>query len=381
MRKIKINPFWKPTFLGPQDKAGKFGIYSPALTEKILQYERIRADREESCFSGVLFKLSGSDAANVRFVEVLKKNTRLIDHLGWYDESTVCVVLTATDIDGAQLFADKIRAVVDRNYNNGRRPVYTFELFRYPDKEPDKKDEENRPIIYGQNRLHIDEILKHRFAIEIPLWKRALDVFGSLAGIIILSPLFLAVAVYIKLVSRGPVLYKQTRVGFNGKNFTFLKFRTMRNNNDEHFHSEHALNFVSRSDVPMEKLDSRDPRIIPGGRILRKACIDEFPQLINVLKGEMSLVGPRPCIPYEAERYLRWHAQRFDTMPGITGLWQVSGKNKLSFHEMVSLDIAYSRKISFWVDIELLLLTFPAIAGMVWESVAMRLGKAQSIFS
>ena len=128
----------------------------------------------------------------------------------------------------------------------------------------------------------------------------------------------------------------------------------------------------------MEKLDrDRDPRIIPGGRVLRKACLDELPQLFNVLRGEMSLVGPRPCIPYEAEEYLRWHTHRFDILPGMTGLWQVSGKNKLSFEQMIRLDIAYTNRMSPMQDLKILLLTLPTVIGLVLEAGVKKLrGKA-----
>ena len=123
----------------------------------------------------------------------------------------------------------------------------------------------------------------------------------------------------------------------------------------------------------MEKLDEAgDARIIPGGRMIRRACIDEFPQLLNVLRGEMSLVGPRPCLPYEAEEYLRWHTYRFDVLPGMTGAWQVSGKNKLTFKQMIRLDIRYCNSMSLWLDLKVLLLTGPTILGMIAESVAKR---------
>lgn len=125
----------------------------------------------------------------------------------------------------------------------------------------------------------------------------------------------------------------------------------------------------------MAKLDDkRDPRIIPGGRFLRGTALDEVPQFINVLKGEMSLVGPRPCIPYEAEEYLRWHAHRFDVVPGMSGLWQVSGKNRLSFKEMIRLDIAYSRQMSLWLDIKIIALTFPSIVREAYLKVLDRRG-------
>jgi lipopolysaccharide/colanic/teichoic acid biosynthesis glycosyltransferase len=130
----------------------------------------------------------------------------------------------------------------------------------------------------------------------------------------------------------------------------------------------------------MEKLDNNDSRIIPGGRLLRKACLDELPQLINVIRGEMSLVGPRPCIPYEAEEYLQWHKNRFNILPGLTGLWQVSGKNKLTFKQMVRLDISYISNMSLWQDIKIILLTIPAILKMILESVKKKIRKKQEIF-
>ena len=139
---------------------------------------------------------------------------------------------------------------------------------------------------------------------------------------------------------------------------------------DPSSHRAHLRDLIN-SEEPMEKLDSRDdPRIIFGGRIIRKACLDEFPQLINVLKGGMSLVGPRPCLPYEVAEYVRWHKYRFDLLPGITGLWQVSGKNKLTFKQMIRLDISYCQNRSLWLDVKILLRTVPAIVGFVLEAVA-----------
>ena len=142
----------------------------------------------------------------------------------------------------------------------------------------------------------------------------------------------------------------------------------MKSNTGVDIHKKHSTDFI-HNDKPMFKLDNRDPRIIPMGRIIRKACIDELPQLFNVLKGEMSLVGPRPCIPYEAKEYLRWNKHRFDVVPGITGLWQVSGKNKLTFSQMIRLDILYEKKMSIWFDLYILFKTIPAIVVMVIDSI------------
>jgi len=207
------------------------------------------------------------------------------------------------------------------------------------------------------------------FVDKVPVWKRALDIVGSLSLLVLASPVFLLLALYIKIVSPGPVFFKQTRVGYKGVPFMFWKFRTMKHGNNQGFHGKHAQSFILSGDVPMDKLDNHDPRIIPGGRAIRKSCIDELPQLWNVLRGDMSLVGPRPCIPYEAQEYLRWHTHRFDVLPGLSGLWQVSGKNKLTFKQMIRLDIAYCRNMSLLNDLSIILRTPFAIAKMVLESL------------
>jgi lipopolysaccharide/colanic/teichoic acid biosynthesis glycosyltransferase len=208
------------------------------------------------------------------------------------------------------------------------------------------------------------------FIRRIPVWKRAMDLIGAVVALTLCAPVMLLVAAYIRIVSPGPVFFRQERVGYRGKLFTFLKFRTMKPGNDVSTHREHLRELI-RNDTPMWKLDTvNDPRIIPGGNILRKLSLDELPQFINVLRGEMSLVGPRPCIPYEAEEYLRWHTRRFDVYPGLSGLWQVSGKNRLSFKEMIRLDIAYANNMSLLLDLAIILRTFPTLVGMALEKHA-----------
>jgi lipopolysaccharide/colanic/teichoic acid biosynthesis glycosyltransferase len=192
----------------------------------------------------------------------------------------------------------------------------------------------------------------------------------------ILLPFFVMVGLYIKIVSPGPILFRQKRVGYARREFTFYKFRTMHYNNNEGVHSHHAKDFIN-SDKPMTKLDSIDPRIIPGGRILRKLAIDELPQILNILKGDMSLVGPRPCIPYEAREYLQWHAGRFSVLPGLTGLWQVSGKNRLTFQQMIRLDIEYERRMSPLFDLWIILKTFPTVAGLALDGVGNRMRRGK----
>ncbi len=197
----------------------------------------------------------------------------------------------------------------------------------------------------------------------LPLWKRTLD----LACILVVAPglllLCAGVALLIRLGSPGPVFFRQQRVGYKGRLFTCYKFRTMLFNADTEAHRRHTQNLI-RSQDPMVKLDARrDPRLVPCGALLRACGLDELPQILNILKGEMSLVGPRPCIPYECEQYEPWHHQRFDAVPGLTGLWQVSGKNRTTFDQMVRLDIEYSQRLSLLLDLKILFKTIPALWG------------------
>lgn len=207
-------------------------------------------------------------------------------------------------------------------------------------------------------------------------WKRTLDVTLILLALPFLIPLALFIAILIRSVSEGPILFRQERVGLRGRRFMCFKFRTMFVNAETTTHQGH-LQQLMNSNVPMTKMDSKgDPRIIPFGLLLRASGLDELPQLINVLRGEMSLVGPRPCLPYEYERYLPWQKERFNTVPGLTGLWQVSGKNKTTFAEMIQLDIKYAKGKTFWWDVKIILMTVPALAIQMLES---RLARKPSV--
>jgi lipopolysaccharide/colanic/teichoic acid biosynthesis glycosyltransferase len=203
---------------------------------------------------------------------------------------------------------------------------------------------------------------------EIPRWKRMLDVLFILLILPFVLPLAVLVAVLICMVSSGSVLFRQERVGYKGQKFMCLKFRTMFVGTETASHQGY-LQHLMKSDAPMIKLDVRgDSRIIPFGLLLRMSGLDELPQLINVLRGEMSLVGPRPCLAYECENYLPWQWERFNTLPGLTGLWQVSGKNQTTFAEMMQLDISYTREKTLWLDLMIILKTIPAILGQIWHA-------------
>ncbi len=198
-------------------------------------------------------------------------------------------------------------------------------------------------------------------ALLVPRWKRVLDICLVLLALPLLMPLMLCIAVLIWVVSEGPILFRQERVGLRGRRFMCFKFRTMLADNDTSIHRGH-LDTLMVSGQPMVKMDLKgDPRIIPFGVPLRSSGLDELPQLINILRGDMSLVGPRPCVSYEYEKYLPWQKERFDTLPGLTGLWQVSGKNRTTFDEMIQFDIEYAREKTVAMDLLIIAKTIPAL--------------------
>jgi lipopolysaccharide/colanic/teichoic acid biosynthesis glycosyltransferase len=201
----------------------------------------------------------------------------------------------------------------------------------------------------------------HNRTLLVPRWKRVLDIALVLLALPLLMPLMICIAVIIWVVSDGPILFRQERIGLRGRRFMCFKFRTMHADNDSSIHRGH-LDTLMVSGQPMVKMDLKgDPRIIPCGVPLRSSGLDELPQLINILRGDMSLVGPRPCVSYEYEKYLPWQKERFDTLPGLTGLWQVSGKNRTTFDEMIQFDIEYAREKNVAMDLLIIAKTVPAL--------------------
>jgi lipopolysaccharide/colanic/teichoic acid biosynthesis glycosyltransferase len=196
---------------------------------------------------------------------------------------------------------------------------------------------------------------------SMPLWKRALDLAACAVALPFLALCSLVMALVTQCVSPGPVFFRQERIGHRGRRFKIYKFRTMRVNADCAVHQDYFKDLIN-SNAPMVKLDNRgDARLIPGAWFLRATGLDELPQIINVLRGEMSLVGPRPSIPAEYEQFTPWQRLRCDTPPGLTGLWQVSGKNRTTFEQMINLDVRYTREFSLWLDSKIILLTVPAL--------------------
>lgn len=211
------------------------------------------------------------------------------------------------------------------------------------------------------DRLPLVRFKKNGGWRENPI-KRFIDLLLSTAALILLSPLMLLVAGLIKLTSRGPVFYIDTRIGRGEKPFRMLKFRSMRVREDDSKHKEYVTKFI-RGEIKANgiyKLEN-DSRVTPIGKFLRRFSLDELPQLINVFKGEMSLVGPRPSLPYEIEKYEKWHRLRFEGRPGLTGLWQATARSEVPFEQMVALDLYYTFNAGFWLDVEILIRTVETI--------------------
>ncbi|NIM97350.1 MAG: exopolysaccharide biosynthesis polyprenyl glycosylphosphotransferase [candidate division Zixibacteria bacterium] len=286
--------------------------------------------------------------------------------------------MPGTDRPGALEFRKKIHDQIRKKWPSVEK-VSLSEFIRVSTFGPDlfheggptlNRDNEDENNSFKDSALYADVLDRNLLSLLKRLAKRILDIVASILGIIITSPLMFLIAVLIKLISPGPVLFRQQRVGFMGRRFTFLKFRSMIVNADQTVHKNYVTELIigqygkinhGTKANPLYKMND-DPRITPIGRFLRKSSLDELPQLFNILKGEMSLVGPRPPIPYEVEQYKLWHSGRvLEVKPGLTGLWQISGRSRTSFDDMVRLDLHYADNCSLWLDIKIILKTFRAI--------------------
>ena len=232
----------------------------------------------------------------------------------------------------------------------------------------------SRNGVSAENRLDLS-----RWRVEsegrFPGWKRALDITFVIVTVPCWLPLMLLVMALIRFNSSGPIIYRQQRVGYRRKLFMIFKFRTMHVNVDTRTHEEYFADLM-RSDRPMTKLDTKgDTRVFRGGRFLRVTGLDELPQIFNVLRGDMSLVGPRPCLPNEFERYKSSEQLRVNAPPGLTGYWQVNGKNNTTFKEMIAMDVFYIANMSPWLDLKIISRTIPVLFGQAKTSISSRLRK------
>jgi lipopolysaccharide/colanic/teichoic acid biosynthesis glycosyltransferase len=216
------------------------------------------------------------------------------------------------------------------------------------------------------------------FLPVLPHWKRILDVTLIVLSAPLWLPLMGLLMLAVRLSSRGPIFYRQERVGHHGRRFMIYKFRSMKVDAATDVHEAYLEHLIKES-VPMVKLDGAgDPRIVPWGRLMRATGLDELPQIFNVLRGEMSLVGPRPCTVHEFSRYSKWQQERVKAAPGLTGYWQVNGKNKTTFNEMIQMDIFYAKNVSFGLDLSILLKTIPALVEQTSESFGRRRAQKNS---
>lgn len=232
------------------------------------------------------------------------------------------------------------------------------------------------PLVFRHRLLTVSAPYPVRDAL--PFWKRAVDLTCCLMALPVLGLCSLVMAIVTKCVSPGPVLFTQERVGYQGRRFKIFKFRTMKLGSDTKVHQKYFKDLIG-TNAPMVKLDARgDSRLLPGAWLLRASGLDELPQIINVLRGEMSLVGPRPCIPSEYEEFLPWQRDRCNAVPGLTGLWQVSGKNRTTFEQMIRFDIQYSHEFSLGMDLKIVLLTVPALVTQILDTRQARKPSAQT---
>jgi len=303
-----------------------------------------------------------------KILTVLSAGTRETDIRGWYkDNCVIGVMFTEIPTELKQSIVSTMLTRVSSTLRDNLSAEQFSNINISCHLFPDEWDHElsRRP---SNPTLYPDLSRREQGNKLSAAAKRGMDIAGSLLALMLLSPLFLFISVAIKFTSNGPVFFRQERVGRYGRPFVFLKFRSMHADNDSTVHKEWFARYVvgQEKQRPSKRTGvykmTDDPRITPFGRFLRRSSLDELPQFINVLKGEMSLVGPRPPIPYEVDAYQIWHRSRIlEAKPGITGLWQVTARSRVTFDEMVRLDLRYARSWSLWLDVKILLQTPRAV--------------------
>jgi exopolysaccharide biosynthesis polyprenyl glycosylphosphotransferase len=354
------------------DGVPDFGLLGQEAFIQRLHWEQRRTERSRRPFalmlleSPALLREAGAKCACKRIAKALFDSIRETDIPGWYENaSTLGIIFTelgsATGEPVGETLLAKIRDLLARKLTPQEIAQIKLSVFIFPD------DWDKAARIGGKMATLYPRMAAGMHASH--LIKRSIDIAGSLAAITLCTPVFLALAVFVRLSSKGPVLFRQKRIGQYGRSFTFLKFRSMYLENDPSIHEDYVKRLIAGT-VPSEKKNGHpgvfkitdDPRITPVGRFLRKTSLDELPQFFNVLAGDMSLVGPRPPIPYEVECYDIWHRRRLLAVkPGITGLWQVTGRSRTTFDEMVRLDLQYAKSWSLWLDLKILLRTPRAV--------------------
>ena len=345
-------------------------VLAESVFHSMLTLERRRAERSRKPFVLMLLDANLENGAAeeilTQAVSVIVASTRETDLVGWYKHNAILGVIFSEVTATAELpITETLRTKIETAFikHLGREPAAKIAISLHV--FPENWDKDNSGWV-ADSKLYPDlnrKVSRKRLPLVI---KRVIDIAGSAGLLLVLSPILTVIIALIKLTSKGPVIYKQERLGQFGARFKCLKFRTMYTNNDPKIHQEYVQQFIAGkdgldnsqgSDKPVYKL-VKDPRVTFIGGFLRKTSLDELPQFWNVLRGEMSLVGPRPPVSYEFEVYDIWHRRRvLEVKPGVTGLWQVSGRNRTRFDEMVRLDLRYCRTWSIWLDLKILFAT------------------------
>jgi len=346
-------------------------IVEESLFRDVLLREKNRADRFGQSFVLVVVTLQRDrfcDSSTWEsIIEALSAVKRDTDTLGWYERgNTLAMILPEVAANDEQFRRDvesRVQVALARRVDVEIRESFAVKLYCHTFR---------KPLATGGHRpdpLLEDLRMSRRGRLKAAL-KRALDVTASGLLLLLAAPLLLVIAILVRLSSPGAVFFRQPRVGEYGKLFTMLKFRTMHVHSNDAIHKEFVSQLIkgaapsggggATGETPFKIVN--DPRVTTVGRVLRKTSLDELPQLWNVLRGEMSLVGPRPPLVYEVEQYKPWHYRRvLEAKPGITGLWQVSGRSRTTFDDMVRLDLRYAKNPSAWTDIKILVATPRAV--------------------
>jgi exopolysaccharide biosynthesis polyprenyl glycosylphosphotransferase len=347
-------------------------FHDAPVFQHLLKLERHRSERSKKFFLLMLIDLSllqsnnNLQSVHHKIKEALTLSVREVDIRGWYDYAKVAgVIFTELDSSAIQTLDETIISNVYKRLRDNLSAEWISQLdiswhvFPETDKTMSLKYQFDRVLYPDQTK----NSLKERFPLAV---KSFFDITISAFALMLLFPFFFLTAAAVKATSRGPVFFRQKRIGLNGNSFEMLKFRSMYVNCDEDSHKKYIEKYIhDQKNAAVEpgvfKL-TNDKRITPIGQFLRRSSMDELPQLINVLMGEMSLVGPRPPLDYECKMYDIWHRRRLlSCKPGITGLWQVTGRSRTTFDEMVRLDLKYIREWSLWLDVKILLETPRAV--------------------
>ena len=352
------------------------GVLNEAAFHRMISLERKRTERSKKPFLLMLLDMGdglysdSNEKALDKILSALSLTTRETDVTGWYKNNAVVgVMFTEFGEDDRNTILTTLMTRVSETLRNNlsshqfNQISISFHLFP----EEWNHDIFERP---SNPKLYPDLTRRDNGRKLFSIIKRIMDAVGSALALLLLSPLLLVIAIAVKLTSKGPVFFRQKRVGQYGEQFVFLKFRSMYVNNDASEHKAYVKKLIAGSAQSQPSNGNgngvykltKDSRITRIGSFLRRTSLDELPQFINVLKGEMSLVGPRPAIAYEVEAYDIWHRRRvLEAKPGITGLWQVNGRSRIKFDDMVRLDLRYAKTWSPWMDLKILMRTPVAV--------------------